>query len=424
MVNYRKRVADSILAEKLSYMGAVLICGAKWCGKTTTAEQLAKSVLYLSEPSSLENNLELARLRPQLLLEGAKPRLIDEWQEAPTLWDAVRFAVDHEKGMGQFILTGSAVPKNLEAIHHTGTGRIAHVTMRTMTLWESGESTGSVSLAKLFGGADVTGAKAELHLEDLARLVCRGGWPQAIDLKGRAQFGPAREYVEAICAEDLSRVDGVVRSAARVRALLRSLARVQGTQASAATICEDIRANEPDTLNANTVYSYLDSLERIFVCENLPAWSPKLRSKTPIRSGVTRYFTDPSIAAAALRLGPNDLMGDLPTFGFFFEALAIRDLRTYAEALDGELFHYLDKGGLECDAVMHLHNGEYALVEVKLGGAALIEKGAANLRELAGKIDGKRMKAPRFLMVLVGEGDFAYRREDGVVVCPIGCLRP
>lgn len=430
MEKYRKRIADVMLAEKLSYMGAVLVQGPKWCGKTTTSRQVVRSEVSLDDSVRGKSNRILAQTCPDKLLEGATPRLIDEWQEGPLLWDAVRSAVDRG-GRGIFILTGSAVPPEVDddsperVPRHSGTGRIARLTMRPMSLSESGESTGEVSVARLFAGEDVTGAKSDLELDDICELICRGGWPGALGLTGRAARGPAREYFTAIVESDISRVDRKLRDPERVQRLMRSLARLQGTQSSAAVICEDMKANDSDTLTEDTVYSYLKALRRIFVTEDMRAWCPNLRCKTPLRTTDTRYFTDPSIAAAAMGIGPGDLMNDMTTFGLFFETLAVRDLRIIAESLGGSLLHYLDKSGLECDAIMRLENGSYGLVEIKTGGDALIAKGVKTLESLSAKIDTTRMPPPSFRMVLVASGDFAYRRkEDDIIVCPIGCLKP
>jgi len=430
MTNYRKRIADALLAEKLSYMGAVLVQGPKWCGKTTTSRQAVKSEVSLEDSVKGRSNRILAQTRPDRLLEGATPRLIDEWQEGPQLWDAVRSAVDRG-GRGMFVLTGSAVPPEVDedspnrVPRHSGTGRIARLTMRPMCLWESGDSTGEVSVGSLFAGEDVTGAKSELELEDVCELICRGGWPGALGLSGRVARGPAKEYFEAIVESDISRIDKTLRDPERVRRLMGSLARLQGTQSSAAAICADMRANDSASLTEDTVYSYLKALRRIFVTEDMRAWCPNLRCKTPLRTTDTRYFTDPSIAAAAMGLGPGDLLNDMPTFGLFFEAMAVRDLRTIAEAHGGSLLHYLDKSGLECDAVMRMENGAYGLIEIKTGGEALIGKGVKTLESLSAKIDTTRMPSPSFRMVLVATGNFAYRRkEDGIVVCPIGSLKP
>ena len=427
---YRARIADALLAEKLSYMGAVLVQGPKWCGKTTTSRQAVRSEVSLEDSVKGKSNRILAQTRPDRLLEGAIPRLIDEWQEGPLLWDAVRTAVDRG-GRGMFVLTGSAVPPEVDegdderVPRHSGTGRIARLTMRPMSLWESGDSTGEVSISKLFAGEDVTGARSNLELENVSELICRGGWPGALDLSGRAARGPAKEYYAAIVERDISRADKTLRDPGRVDRLMRSLARLQGTQSSASIICADMKANDADTLTEDTVYSYLKALRGIFVTEDMRAWCPNLRCKTPLRTTDTRYYTDPSIAAAALGLGTGDLLNDLSTFGLFFETLAVRDLRTCADALGGSVLHYLDKSGLECDAVIRLENGSYGLIEIKTGGDALIEKGVKTLEALSRKIDITRMPPPSFCMVLVADGEYAYRRkEDGITVCPIGCLRP
>lgn len=424
MEGYRKRIADSLLADKLEAMGAVLIEGPKACGKTTTAEQLAGSVLYMADPETKQQHLQMVETNVRMLLAGKTPRLIDEWQLAPQLWDAIRFEVDHRQEDGQFMLTGSAVPVSTDLIHHTGTGRYAWLTMRPMSLWESGESSGEVSLGDLFGTpAQVEGVNA-LTLERLAFAVCRGGWPKALQKKSeKAALMQVEEYFEAITRSDISRVDEVNRNPERAKRLMRSYARHQGSQASIATILADVVANETDNLSDATVDSYLSALRKIFVIEDMPAWNPNLRSRTALRTSDTRYYVDPSVATAALGLGPKDLVNDLNTFGLFFETLCVRDLRVYADALGGTVYHYRDKNGLECDAVVHLRNGSYGLVEVKLGGDRLIEEGADALNVLANKIDTTRMKEPAFRMVLTGVGTYAYRRTDGVYVVPVGCLK-
>lgn len=429
MNEYKPRIADGLLSEKLSYMGAVLVRGAKWCGKTTTARQIAKSSVFLADARKGAANRQLAQQRPDRLLQGAYPRLIDEWQEVPSLWDAVRATVDDVGSRGMFVLTGSAVPPQVDEedvrrqVRHTGTGRIARLTMRPMTIWESGDTRGTVSFADLFAGHDVVGEASDLQLENVAELICRGGWPGAMGLTGRAARGPSREYFEAICETDISRVDDTLRDSVRVRGVMKSLSRLQGTQSSAAVICGDVKVNDVTSLTEDTVYSYLKALKKIFVTEDLEAWCPNLRCKTPVRTTNTRYFTDPSIATAALGVSPDELLNDLPTFGLFFETLAIRDLRTYAEELGGRLYHYHDKSGLECDAVMRLENGQYGLIEIKTGGETLIAKGEKSLKGLATKIDTTKMPHPSFLMILTADGDFAYRTNADVWVCPIGCLR-
>ena len=419
---YKKRIADGLLQRKLAGKGAVLIEGAKWCGKTTTAEQIAKSVLYMSETGMVEQNNKLASLNPKLLLRGETPRLIDEWQIAPQLWDSVRFESDHGP-LGQFILTGSSVPADMSKVIHSGTGRIGWIKMRPMSLWESHESTGEVSLGELFTAPDQVGGINKMDIEQVAFMTCRGGWPLAVDMDREIALDQAFDYIEAVEKRDISKVDGVERDPVRVHRLLRSLARNQGSQASFGTIRADLEANESDTLSEDTISSYIKALKEIFVIEDSEAWNPNLRSKTAIRTSDTRYFTDPSIATAALGIGPQDLVNDLNTFGLVFETLAVRDLRVYAEALNGKVYHFRDKNGLECDAVIHLRDGRYGLVEIKLGGDDLIEEGAETLLKLNGKIDTDRMKAPSFMMVLVGVGMYAYRREDGVYVVPVGCLK-
>lgn len=419
---YKKRIADGLLQRKLAGKGAVLIEGAKWCGKTTTAEQIAKSVLYMSETGMVEQNIKLASLNPKLLLRGETPRLIDEWQIAPQLWDSVRFESDHGP-LGQFILTGSSVPADMSKVIHSGTGRIGWIKMRPMSLWESHESTGEVSLGELFTAPDQVGGINKMDIEQVAFMTCRGGWPLAVDMDREIALDQAFDYIEAVEKRDISKVDGVERDPVRVHRLLRSLARNQGSQASFGTIRADLEANESDTLSEDTISSYIKALKEIFVIEDSEAWNPNLRSKTAIRTSDTRYFTDPSIATAALGIGPQDLVNDLNTFGLVFETLAVRDLRVYAEALNGKVYHFRDKNGLECDAVIHLRDGRYGLVEIKLGGDELVDEGSESLLKLAGKIDTERMKAPSFMMVLVGVGTYAYRRDDGVYVVPVGCLK-
>ena len=412
-----------MLLRKLAGKGAILIEGAKWCGKTSTGEHAAKSILYMSDPKNVEQNIRLATVNPDVLLRGARPRLIDEWQLAPKLWDAIRFAADHEGELGLFILTGSAVPADMSEVRHTGTGRIGWLKMRPMTLWESGESSGEVSLAELFGKPGEIAGVADIDIEKLAYLTCRGGWPLATMMDKRAALDQAFDYVKAVEERDLTAADGVERDPARVRLLLRSLARNQGTQATFATIKEDMLANDSKNLDEDTVASYIKALKRIFVVEDVPAWNPNLRSKTSLRTSDTRYFTDPSIATAALGLGPKDLVNDLNTFGLIFETLCMRDLRVYADAIDGEVFHYRDKNKLECDAVVHLKNGQYGLIEIKIGDEKSIEEGVKTLNKLESKLDTDKMREPSFKMVLTGVGNYAFRREDGVLVVPIGCLK-
>lgn len=421
---YKKRIADALLADKLDAMGAVLIEGPKACGKTTTAEQQANSILYMDDPDNMRQNLQLAETNIKRLLQGDTPRLIDEWQIAPQIWDAVRFETDHRKEDGLFMLTGSAVPADASKINHSGAGRFAFLTMRPMTLWESEESSGDVSLIELFSHPYKIDGENSLKMEDVAFAICRGGWPKSLNKKTKkAALRQVTEYLEAITRSDISRVDGVERDEYRAKRILRSYARLQGAMAGIPTIVEDMKTNEPESMSDETVVSYIKALKKIFVIEDMKAWNPNLRSKTAIRTSDTRYFVDPSLAIAALGLGPNDLLNDLETMGLFFETLCVRDLRVYAEANDGEVFHYRDKNGLECDAVVHLRNGDYGLIEIKLGGDTRIEEGAANLNALEKKIDTTKMKNPSFKMVLTAVGQYAYMRKDGVIVVPIGCLK-
>ena len=423
MAKYKQRIADKLLERKLAGKGAVLIEGPKWCGKTTTAEQHANSLLYMTESGKIEQHLQLARLNPALLLEGKKPRLIDEWQVAPSLWDSIRFESDHSSSLGLFILTGSAVPADLSQVVHTGTGRIGWLRMRPMSLWESEDSTGEVSLEELFTTPALIKGTSDINLEKIAFLTCRGGWPLAVNMKSDIALDQAFDYVDAVEKRDVSLADGVNRDPSRTHRLLRSYARHQGSQANYATIKADLQANESESFSEETIASYINALKKIFVIEDSEAWNPNLRSKSAIRTSDTRYFSDPSIATAVLGLGPSDLINDLNTFGLIFETLCVRDLRVYAEALNGKVYHFRDKNGLECDAVIHLRNGSYGLVEIKIGGDNLIEEGAKTLKVLAGKIDLDRMKSPSFLMVLTAVGTYAYRREDGVYVVPVGCLK-
>lgn len=423
MKNYKKRVVDEILLRKLAGKGAVLIEGPKWCGKTTTAEQVANSVLYMDDPEKIDQNISMSEINPKRLLVGNAPRLIDEWQLAPKLWDAIRFEVDHRDELGQFILTGSAVPIDTKQITHSGTGRITWLTMRPMSLFESGDSNGSVSLKDLFDGITEIDGTSNLNIERLAFLACRGGWPKAVGLNGEIALDQAIDYYEAVVHSDINRADNIQKDADRVRKLMRAYARNQGSQISNTILAQDMASGDDLPINEETVATYLNALRRIFVVEDMPAWNPNLRSKTAIRTSNTRYYVDPSIATASLGIGPNDLINDLNTFGFIFETLCIRDLRVFADALNGTVYHYRDKSGQECDAVIHLRNGSYGLIEIKLGGDKLIDEGAKSLNLMASKIDTNKMKKPSFLMVLTGIGDYAYCRKDGVFVVPIGCLR-
>ena len=378
----------------------------------------------MADPERRVDYLQFAETNVNRLLKGEQPRLVDEWQDAPQLWDAVRFAVDHSEAVGQYILTGSAVPPKSEAISHSGTGRIVRLTMRPMSLWESGESNGSVSLTRLFDGErQVEGEGVSCTLEDVAMMICRGGWPQSVLHGGRHKLQIAHDYLDAVVNVDISRVDDVKRNSERARRLIRSYARLQGTQAGIKTIRLDMAENEGEKLSDDTVQSYVNALKKIFVIEDMNAWCPKLRNKTVVRVGDTRYFTDPSIAAAAIGATPKDLVEDTRTMGLFFEGMAIRDLRVYADKLGGRVYHYLDGSGLDCDAVLKLEDGRYGLVEIKIGGKTLIEEGAAKMASIVKRLSPDKMRRPSFCMVLVASGEYAYRRkDDGVIVCPITLL--
>ena len=422
MVAYKPRIADRLLTRKLAGKGAVLIEGPKWCGKTTTAKQQAKSMLNLGDSNVLRQSLQMMELSPITLLEGDTPRLIDEWQTIPPLWDTIRSEVDRRGDFSQFILTGSSVLPDAESTIHSGTGRFARIKMRPMSLLESGESTGSVSLTKLFEGEPLKPQVNQKGLEDIAYYTCRGGWPQATLLEGEIALDQALDYFDSVVERDIQRVDGVKRNADRSRLLLRSYARHISQQVSYATIKADMLSNDSQTLDEDTVADYIKALKRLFVIEDLEAWNPNIRSKAAIRTSDTRHFVDPSIGTAALGLGPKDLMNDLESFGLFFEDLAVRDLRIFADVLDGRLYHYRDSSGLECDTVLHRRNGTYALIEIKLGGEKAIEEAADSLKQLAETIDHTRMPQPAFLMVLTAVGPYAYRRPDGIFVVPITCL--
>lgn len=390
------RIVDRILRGKLESKGVVLIEGAKWCGKTTTASQLAKSILYMQDPEKVRQNIELAELKPSKLLEGDTPRLIDEWQLAPKLWDAIRFEVDQRDAFGQFILTGSSVPADTSKIYHSGVGRITKLLMRPMSLFESSESNGSVSLKQLFEGKPIDGY-ADIDIDQLAFLICRGGWPKALDCSEKVALAQAFDYYTVVVNTDVSKVDNVERNPERVERLMRSYARAIASQTNLRSIGQDLANHELKTLSDDTVTSYISALKRIFVIEEVSAWNPNLRSKTAIRTSNTRYFTDPSIGTAALGLGPQDLIQNLHTMGLFFENLCIRDLRVYAESLNGTVYHYRDKNGLECDAVVHFRNGQYGLVEIKLGGDKAIAEGIETLNKLSAQIDTSVMNLRRII---------------------------
>ena len=423
MKEYKKRIADNILIEKLEEKGAVVIEGPKWCGKTTTAMQVAKSVIRMDEPNKRDENIQMSELNPSRLLEGETPRLIDEWQIAPKIWDATRYEVDMRDEEGQFILTGSAVPVESDEIKHSGTGRFTWLTMRPMSLYESEESSGEVSLETLFSEPESISGSNKVNIDELAFLICRGGWPRSINMKERPALAQAIDYYDAVVKSDINRADGVNKNPERVKKLMRSFARNQGSQVSNTLLKDDISNNDTETLNEDTIVSYINALKKIFVVEDMPAWNPNLRSKTAIRTSDTRYYVDPSIATAALGISPKDLTNDLNTLGLLFETMCVRDLRVYSESIGGQVFHYRDKSGLECDTVIHLRNGKYGLIEIKLGGNKLIEEGVSNLIKLQNKIDTTKMNNPSFLAIIVGIGDYAYRRSDGIYIIPITCLK-
>ena len=399
-----------------------MIEGPKWCGKTTTAEQVSKSTLSVDDPSTVNTNKILSEIDPERLLTGDHPRLLDEWQVAPKLWDAVRHHVDRHKGQGQFILTGSSVPADISETIHSGTGRFGWLVMRPMSLYESGDSTGDVSLASLFESQPISGC-SNLDLDRLTFLICRGGWPESVDMDDDVALDQAFDYIDAVIRNDMSRVDNIRRDPQKVRMLLRSYARNQGTQISQASISADISSNDTEGVSEETVSEYLQALRKLYVIEDMKAWNPNLRSKTAIRTSATRYFVDPSLAAASLRIGPQDLINNLNTTGFFFEALAVRDLRVYAESLDGDVYHYKDNLDNECDVVIHLRDGRYALLEVKLGGEKLIDEGVKTLKDVLRRIDTDKMGKPAFMAIITGTERYAYRRDDGIIILPLGALK-
>ena len=420
---YRKRLVDEIITKKLRSIGAVLIEGAKWCGKTTTGLNACQSVLYMQDPATTKRNIEISEVEPAILLEGKTPRLIDEWQLAPKLYDAIRFEIDKRNEFGQFIMTGSSTPVSLKSISHTGTGRISRILMRTMSLWESLESTGEVSFTELFHGNTNVKGFSDKKLMDIANLICRGGFPGSLDLDKKDALMVPYNYYNSIISREIIDVDNVNRDKEKIKRFMKSLSRNIATAVRIPTIIEDIKTYDNEKISDVTISNYITALRNIFVIEDLNAWNPNIRSKTSIRTTGTKYFVDPSIAVAALGLGPNDLINDLNTFGILFENLCVRDLKIYAEAIDGELYKYRDARGLECDAVMHLRNGKYCLIEIKLGGDKLIEDGAKTLQEFEKVIDTDKMNMPIFKMIITAVGDYAYKRKDGIIVTPISCLR-
>ena len=423
---YRPRICDDLLQRSLRTSGAVLVSGPRRCGKTSTAEHAAESALFLQDPERRAGCLRMAQTQPSFLLKGAKPRLIDEWQDALILWDAVRFAVDQTPGMGQFILTGSVSPDwqkeadESQKIRHTGTGRISEMMMRPMSLWESGESDGTVSIKSLFDGQSDVAAESRITLEDLAYAICRGGWPESLDIERSSALESVRDYADALCRRDLGAADGVRKDPERAMAILRSLGRHISSMTSDRSIMQDVSASGI-SLTDKTLEVYLSALRRLFIVEDVKAWQPPLRSSTKIRSSAKRQLCDPSIAAAALGMGPEDILNDFEHFGYLFESLCARDLRVYSEPLRGTVRHYSDSRGLKADLIVTLGDGRWAAADARLGSEET-EEGARDLVRLAGDIDTERLRAPSFLMVITG-GGFAYRRRDGVFVVPAGCLK-
>jgi uncharacterized protein len=418
---YKTRIIDQQIEFMLSATGALLIEGPKWCGKTTSAMQVSKSLVQMDDPKNRDSNINFAKIAPEIILDGAVPRLIDEWQVAPVLWDAIRHEVDRRGKMGQFILTGSSVPMDSTQMIHSGAGRIASLTMRPMSLYESLDSDGKISLKRLFEGQNISPHKNHLDLNRVTYLICRGGWPTAIDLEEKPALQQVKNYYKAVTESDVSKVDGVNKDPNKVRALMRSYARNIATQASIPTLINDLKPTD-HMLSDITIASYLNALRNIHVIDDLDAWNPNLRSRAAIRTSPTRHFVDPSIATAALGISPHDFFNDFHTLGLLFESLCIRDLRVYADALNGSVYHYRDSDHLECDAVIHLDHGSWGAVEVKLA-EHLVEDGASSLKKLADKIDSSKMKKPAFLMVLTGDSA-SYQRDDGVYVVSIGSLKP
>lgn len=420
---YYPRIVDSLLQDKLKSAGAVLIEGTKWCGKSTTAERFAGSAVYLQNTDTRTQNIELAKNAPSLFLKGATPKMIDEWQIIPFIWDQIRFEVDHRHLKGQFILTGSATPVDEDSYEHSGIGRIVPMIMRPMSLFESRDGNGLVSLDVLFNHPeDFEASECSLGLEDYAYLLCRGGWPSTLGLPRKEALDQVYNFYDGLVYTDINKVFKRTKNPERIKRLLRSYSRAISTDMSNAMIRDDVLANDEKTFDDDTVVSYLNALSKLFVVEELPAWNTNLRSKTAIRTSNTRHFVDPSIACASLGVGPDDMINDLETFGLWFESMCIRDLRIYSQRLDGQIYHYRDSKGREADAIIHLRNGKWAAVEVKLSSQESIDDGAGHLLGLAADIDTSRHAAPSFLMVLTTT-PYAYRRGDGVYVVPLGCLR-
>jgi len=415
---YLDRLIDSTIEQELTAHGCVAIEGAKWCGKSTTGERFAKTVIKLQNPITFKQYQALASTSMEHLLAGEKPLMFDEWQKIPEIWDFIRTDIDEKSEPGLYILTGSAKPIE-DSGRHTGTGRISKVTMRPMSLWESKDSSGQVSLLDIFNEKDNIFGKSKLSLNDLAFVTCRSGFPECVVRPDYAST-IVTSYVKSLTTEDINDVDGIKRNPRRALGLLRAYARNISTFATNVTLLADITAND-STMDAKTLASYVSAFNKLFVLEDVVAWSPRLRSKSVIRAAAKRQFTDPGIAAVLLDANPNDLIADLNTFGFLFESLCTRDLRIYTNSLNGEVYHYHDKDGLEADCIIHLPNGKWGAIEIKVGGNQ-IDEAATNLLKLKKKVDTDNMKPPSFLMVITGAPN-AYKRPDGVLVVPIGCLK-
>lgn len=425
MEKYLDRCIDSRLKDKLESSGAVWIKGPKWCGKSTTAERYSKSAVFMQNRKDRDQNIALAKNAPDTFLEGDTPRLIDEWQVIPFIWDDIRYEVDKRDAFGQFILTGSATPltsKEEMLKQHSGVGRISSLIMRPMALFESLDSNGSISLSRLFNHLKTNPAKSDKSLMDYAWLACRGGWPKSVGQSEKVSIEIIKNYYDGLIENDIKSVDGISRDVEKVKALIRSYARNVSTECGIDTIVSDIKEHDNKSISDETVKSYITALERLYVIEDIKAWSPNLRSKTAIRTSPTRHFIDPSIACRALGAYKEDLINDLRTFGFIFEDMAVRDLKVYADKMGGEVYHYRDKNGLEADAIVHLDNGRWAAFEIKLRDTDRIEEGAQHLLRLSNLIDEQKMRKPEFLMVITAT-DYAYQREDGVWIVPLACLR-
>ena len=422
IMEYIKRIVDKEITDKLSIMGAIQIKGPKWCGKTTSAKRVAKSILEMQNPDLQDDYNELANTKPSLLLEGDKPRLIDEWQIAPKLWNAVRYSVDNIGLPNLYILTGSSTPTEDDTMH-SGVGRFAFVTMKPMTLYESGDSNGKVSLSDiLIGKRDIDGIKSELTYEKIAYLICRGGWPNALKLPEDRALEIAKNYVDVLCNSDISRVDGVRRDSNLAKAILKSYARQVSTIDSNQSLYEDVKSNYAD-VSERTIMDYMNTLKKLYIIEEIEAWNPNIRSKTAIRTSPKKSMIDPSLAVAVLGCSPKDIMLDIRTYGLLFENLVNRDLSVYVNSIGGTLKHYRDRYDLECDNVIHFDNGKYALIETKLG-ATRIKEAEEHLLTLEKLIIDNEPKIgkPEFMMIITGT-DMAYTTENGILVVPIGCLK-